>query len=88
MDTHRPRHGTNVVYRRLADGEAVLLHLGSGAYHELNAVGALLWELLDGRRDLPSLTAELAEVVEDPPPDLETVVASFVADLRQRDLAD
>lgn len=87
MDTRRPRHSPNVAYRRLADGEAVLLHLGSGAYHELNAVGAVLWELLDGRRDIPALTAELAEAVEDPPPDLETVVASFVDDLRMRDLA-
>lgn len=64
----------------------VLLHLESGAYHELNEVGALLWNLADGDRSVPEIAGELRRRVEDPPDDLEMVVEDFFEDLRERDL--
>lgn len=64
----------------------VLLHLDSGAYHELNPVGALIWELLDGRRSPSEIAGEIRGRVEDPPEDLDRVVCEFLAELRQRDL--
>ncbi len=64
----------------------VLLHLESGAYHELNEVGALLWNLVDGDRSVPEIVGELRRRVEDPPDDLESVVEDFLEDLRERDL--
>ena len=40
----------DAVFRDL-DGEAVILHLGSGTYFGLNAVGTRIWQLMeqDGR---------------------------------------
>lgn len=64
----------------------MLLHLESGAYHELNPVGALIWELMDGRRSVPEIAGELRSRVEDPPDDVDAVVERFVEDLRRRDL--
>lgn len=74
------------MHQRLAGGESVLLHLQSGAYHELNAVGALIWDLLDGERGPSRIAEEVRARVEDPPEDLENVVSAYLADLRRRDL--
>lgn len=71
---------------RLAQDEAVLLHLDSGAYHELNPVGAEIWELLDGERGAGEITAELRARVMDPPEDLEEIVSDYLDELRERDL--
>lgn len=64
----------------------MLLHLESGAYHELNPIGAEIWELLDGERGTGEITAELRTRVVDPPDDLETIVTDYLAELRERDL--
>jgi hypothetical protein len=52
----------NQVYRRKGevtwsaiDGEAVLLDLASGYYFSLNAVGTVIWEMLDGQHTLGSI---------------------------------
>ena len=81
-----PVKNPKVVHSRLAEGEAVLLHLESGAYHELNAIGAVIWELLDGNRSASQIVDEVRTRVDDPPDDLEEVVAGFLARLRERDL--
>lgn len=86
MEPSIPARNPRVVHSRLADGEAVLLHLDSGAYHELNPIGAAIWDLLDGHRVPSQIAGEIRARVEDPPDDLEEVVVGFLAELRQRDL--
>lgn len=81
-----PDRHEKVVHQELAGGEVVLLHLESGAYHELNPVGALIWELLDGDRTVPEIVTELKRRVDDPPDDVDVVVDEFLDDLRRRDL--
>lgn len=81
-----PSRHEKVVHHELAGGEVVLLHLESGAYHELNPVGALIWSLLDGERDAARIAEEVRLQVEDPPDDLEDEVSGFLADLRERGL--
>lgn len=81
----RERHPRVVDYR-LAGGEALLLHLDSGAYHELNPVGAAIWSLLNGERDVPEIAKALGRRLEDPPEDLEAFVSTFLDELRARDL--
>ena len=81
-----PSRHEKVVHHELAEGEVVLLHLESGAYHELNHVGALIWKLVDGERDVPGIVREVRSRVEDPPEDLEAEIAGFLTDLRDRNL--
>jgi hypothetical protein len=83
----RPRPAADAAFRELSEG-AVVLHLGSGAYHSVNATGALAWSLLDGRRDIRAVAAAMSERVEAPPENLEADVAAFVADLAARGLVD
>lgn len=86
MSGPAPARNPGVVQSRLAGGEAVLLHLESGEYHELNPVGAAIWDLLDGERDTAEIAGELRARVDDPPDDLPGVIEEFVGELRRRDL--
>ena len=48
------------------EGEAVILDLSSGVYFGLNPVGARVWELLQGGRDLRSVRGALLEEFDVP----------------------
>jgi hypothetical protein len=77
----------DVVYRDLTAGEgAVLLHVGSGAYHGLNATGSLIWSLIDGDRTRDDIVRELRAQLDDPPSGIEGDVDGFLDELRQRKL--
>ena len=75
-----------VVHSRLAGGERVLLHLETGQYHELNTIGSMIWDLLDGYRDTPEIAAEVGAQVDASPGDLEQIVTEFITQLRERGL--
>jgi hypothetical protein len=89
VETRGPTRDDQVVFRLLQDGEGVLLHAETGAYHGVNATGAAIWERLDGLRDVGDIADELCQVFEDPPPgaDLRRGVEVFVDALRARGLA-
>jgi coenzyme PQQ synthesis protein D (PqqD) len=75
------------VARRLDEGEGgVILHLDTGAYHGVNEVGLLIWELLETEQTMQELVAGVRDRVDEPPPQLEDDVASFLADVQERDL--
>ena len=71
----------NVAWR-VADDEAVLLHADSSAYFGLNATGTRLWATLAERpMTLHELTEWARQCFADAPPDVEDVLASFLAEL-------
>lgn len=83
----RLRHSENVVARGLGDREGgVLLHLETGAYHSVNAVGQAIWDLVDGRRTVAAIIDELRQRVSDAPPQLDDEVIAFLAGALERDL--
>lgn len=41
-------------------GEAILIHLDSGAYFSLNSVGTEFWQLLDGQQTIRDYATTLA----------------------------
>lgn len=76
------------VFRSVAGGgQGVLLNTATGAYHSLNAVGCVVWELIDGRRDVAAVIGEVIGRFEDAPPErVGDDVVTFVADLAERAL--
>ncbi len=54
-----PVHAPGVI-SRLMDGEAVLVHPAQGKVRVLNTVGARIWELADGSRDLAAVAEAIA----------------------------
>jgi hypothetical protein len=80
-----PRPTPEAVHRNLSEG-AVVLHLGTGQYHGLNPIGALIWGLLDGERTVEEIVALVRERVTGAPQKLSSDVASFIDGLRERGL--
>lgn len=75
----------NVVCKRVG-GKGILLHLDSGAYFEISAVGLLIWSACNGKRS----HEEIIEKVLDrfPPRSSQRVrdVKQFITQLKRRRL--
>jgi len=74
------------IISRTVDDEALIIHLASGSYYSLNAVGTRVWESIDGLRTVE----EIAEIIQreyDADFDLiETEVIALLIDLAQEGL--
>jgi hypothetical protein len=68
--------------------ETVILHLGSGVYFGLDAVGTLVWEAMAaGQADTPaSLCAHVRASFSDAPDTVEADVTAFLERLVAHDL--
>ena len=85
--TTRLRRNPDVVARELGPGSGgVLLHLKTGAYHSLNAVGQAVWDLIDGERTVGMIAADLRARVTGAPSELEANVEQFLQSALERDL--
>jgi predicted Rdx family selenoprotein len=86
-DSRAIRRSDRAVHRELADNAGgVLLHLDTSAYYSLNAVGLLIWNLLEDGPTFPELVDRLRIQIRDAPPELEADVREFLDELRQREL--
>ena len=74
----RPRHG--LLAQRAAD-TVVLLDPESGEYYALGDIGARLWELCDGTRDLAAMVQILCAEYDGTPSVVEADVLEFFEDL-------
>jgi len=79
----------NVVVRALRPGEgAVALHLETGAYHGLNDVGSLVWELLATPSTTGEIVQHVRERISDAPPQVEDHITEFLGQLASRGLVE
>lgn len=69
-------------------GEVVVLDAHGERLHVLNPVGAAVFDLADGSRDLAAMVDVLASVFPLPKERLRDDVEAFVADLRERGLIE
>ena len=75
------------VMSREVSGETVLLHLETGTYFALNAVGALVWDLLENEpRDIAQLTQEVAAAFDAEPGTIHSDIAALLDALLEHDL--
>lgn len=87
MTQERFRKDDRATYRRMDEGEGgVLLHLDSGSYHQVNEIGALIWDALDDTPTRAELVAHVREQVSDAPDSVGDDVDAFLDALRERDL--
>jgi Coenzyme PQQ synthesis protein D (PqqD). len=81
------KRNPKVVARELGEPQgAVLLHLDTGAYHGLNRVGFVVWELIDGERTVSDLVDGVCARIENAPPEVEQDVSSFLEAALARNL--
>jgi len=86
--TTRVQRGDRVVFRNLAEGGGVLLHLDTTQYHGVNELGAVIWELAETGPSFEALIESLTAKLEDPPADLVADVQEFLNDLAERNLVE
>ena len=72
------------VIGRVVDQEAVLVLPQQGQVKVLNEVGAAIWALLDGERNIRQISAEICKQFEVEPVIAETDTLKFIADLVER----
>ena len=69
-----------------AHGQTVLLRLADGGYYALDDVGATIWGLCDGQRDVGEIVALLCEEFDAPATTVRADVLEFISDLRREQL--
>jgi hypothetical protein len=83
------RRSPRVAYRELGgDRGAVLLRLDSGAYHGIDRIGVLTWDLLEESPSFGDLLRKLGEKLDEVPPTFERDMAEFLVGLRDRGLIE
>lgn len=81
------RRGERVAFRAYGDSSGgVLLDLETSLYFGVNAVGALVWELIGSGNEISRIVQEMHSKIDDPPRDLADDVDQFLADLEERRL--
>lgn len=74
------------VLSRVLDGEAVLLHLGSGTYFGMNEVATRAWEMIVAGTTFETLCESLEQEFEVEGVELESDLREFVDALRAKQL--
>jgi hypothetical protein len=83
------RRSPRVAYRELGgDRGAVLLRLDTGAYHGIDRVGVLTWDLLEESPSFDDLLRKLAEKLDEVPPTFASDIREFLVGLRDRGLIE
>lgn len=77
---------SDVAFRELGEGGGVLLHLGSGQYHQVNGTGAEVCRVASEPLLLSTVVQRVRERYPDAGETLEADVSEFVAGMLERDL--
>ncbi len=81
------RHSDKATYQTV-EGEAILIHLDTGAYYSLNDVGTSFWELLDGMRSVADCAAKIAAEYDAPVDVVTGDLQELVEDLVKEGLVE
>ena len=76
---------SHVVHETI-DGEAILIHLGTGTYYSLDGVGAEVWALLAAGVDADALRSAGQERYDGDPVEVERGLSNLVAELLREGL--
>jgi len=74
------------VLGRMADDEAVLVMPQKGQVKVLNEVGSVVWELIDGKRNILQIVEEICVQFDVDKDTVEADIIKFVADLVNREI--
>ena len=69
-----------------ARGQTVLLRLDDGGYYALDEVGATIWDLCDGQRNVREIVTLLCAEFDAPAETVRADVLEFIDDLRRERL--
>ena len=76
---------SQAIARQVGD-ETVILHLGSGTYFGLDAVGSRIWQLMEKGKSLNEIRDVVLDEYEVSSEDVERDIAGLIKDLLAQDL--
>ena len=71
---------------RTLDTEALVVDVKSGLLYPLNSVGARIWDLCDGKRDVAQIVSSLCAAFDAPESTVRADVLEFLGELRRERL--
>ena len=74
------------ILSRMADDEAVLVAPKQGKVKVLNEVGAAIWDLTDGKRNIKGIAAEICAQFDVEQSTAERDTLAFIAELLDREI--
>ena len=74
------------ILSRVVENEAVLVLPDKGKVKVLNEVGAAVWQLIDGKRNIQQISAEISEQFEGDKQAIEVDILRFVTELIDREI--
>ena len=74
------------ILSRVVDNEAVLVLPDKGKVKVLNEVGAAVWQLIDGKRNIQQISAEISEQFEGDKQAIEVDILRFITELIDREI--
>ena len=77
---------TSMVVSDVIDGEAIMLHRGSGTYFSTDGIGGLIWQWIGEGRSRARILAALTERFAAPQGEIQGALDSFLADLATHSL--
>lgn len=81
-----PSRKSNLAFRPIAN-ELVIIDLdGTRTFHQLNEVGAFIWQLCDGKHHLDSITQKIQDEFEINESEARNDVHTFIDELNQLNL--
>lgn len=86
-DIVRPKAASQIVYREEFDDRIMLFNPDTGRTVRLNSLGVLIWQLLDGHRQIDDIVNEIRNEFEDVPDDVKADVEEFVVNLFEKGMA-
>lgn len=64
------------------DGEVILLHLDDGTFFSLTETAAVIWALIDGKRNRAAIQAELAKMYDADDVTIAAQLGGFIVQLQ------
>ena len=83
----RLRHTADATFQTVA-GEAIVIHLKSGAYYSLNEVGTVFWEMLDGVKTLQDCARHIGQEYDAPVEQIEADLLEIAGELAKEGLIE
>jgi hypothetical protein len=75
-----------VVVSETIDGEAIIMHHGSGEYFDASGSGAIIWQAIENTTSRAAIAAQLVALYGLDPAHAEATTDSFLATLERHDL--
>src|SRR2546422_7400645 len=83
---HRLQPREEEIAAKVIDGETIMINLANGVYYSMDKVGALIWEMIEGKHTLEKMIATIHARYDVSREQVQTDIERLVAELLRENL--